>query len=133
MVVGEDGCLYLSYFTGSASDFYRLTFNEETNVYEATIIGSAGKDVWPVTLYAAEPNASTAGTNSLPQPWMHADSSTVSAEDLATLEANVHIGHLYQDNDAQKQLTISWKRSCWLPEFRLHLHRSSLRPGGLHR
>ena len=106
MVVGEDGCLYLSYFTGSASDFYRLTFNEETKVYEATIIGSAGKDVWPVTLYAAEPNASTAGTNSLPQPWMHADSSTVSAEDLATLEANVHIGHLYQDNDAQKQLTI---------------------------
>ena len=106
MVVGEDGCLYLSYFTGSTSDFYRLTFNEETKVYEATIIGSAGKDVWPVTLYAAEPNASTAGTNSLPQPWMHADSSTVSAEDLATLEANVHIGHLYQDNDAQKQLTI---------------------------
>ena len=106
MVVGEDGCLYLSYFTGSASDFYRLTFNEETKVYEATIIGSAGKDVWPVTLYAAEPNASTGGTNSLPQPWMHADSSTVSAEDLATLEANVHIGHLYQDNDAQKQLTI---------------------------
>ena len=34
MVVGEDGCLYLSYFTGSASDFYRLTFNEETKVYE---------------------------------------------------------------------------------------------------
>ena len=55
-----------------------MAFNEETKVYEATIIGSAGKDVWPVTLYAAEPNASTAGTNSLPQPWMHADSSTVS-------------------------------------------------------
>ena len=106
MVVGEDGCLYLSYFTGSTSDFYRLTFHEETNVFEATMIGSAGKDVWPVTLYSVEPNASTAGTNSLPQPWMHADSITVSTEDLATLEANVHIAHLYQANDGQKQIAV---------------------------
>lgn len=37
---------------------------------------------------------------------MHADSSTVSAEDLATLEANVHIAHLYQANDGQKQIAV---------------------------
>lgn len=104
MVVGEDGSLYLSYFTGSASDIYRLTFNEAANLFEATLIGSTGKDIWPVTLYSVVPNASTAGAASLPQPWMHVDSTPASQEELLASEENVHIAHLCQAADTQKQV-----------------------------
>lgn len=65
---------------------------------------------------------------------MHADSSTVSAEDLATLEANVHIGHLYQDNDAQKQLTIrAGNEAVGSLNSVSTFTAPGLRPGGLHR
>ena len=68
LVVGETAlCICLTSPVPPVTSIV-LTFHEETNVFEATMIGSAGKDVWPVTLYSVEPNASTAGTTACLSP-----------------------------------------------------------------
>ncbi|MGM9639994.1 MAG: S8 family serine peptidase [Faecousia sp.] len=58
MVRGDDGNLYLSYFTGETNEFYRLVWNEEQGLYASDRIGNVGQDVWPAVLYAVETNGS---------------------------------------------------------------------------
>ena len=60
LVCGDDGNLYLSYFTGETNEFYRLSWNAEEELYAAERIGDVGIDVWPAALYAVETNAAAA-------------------------------------------------------------------------
>ena len=53
LVMGGDGALYLSAFTGDTNELYRLTFQEEENRYNARFLGSMGEGVWPAALYQA--------------------------------------------------------------------------------
>lgn len=106
LVVGEDGALYLSYFNGSTSEFYRLTFNASTGSYESTALGNTGSGVWPATLYSVEPNTPAEGTNQLPTPWLQADSSLVSAEELEAASAGCHMADVYQARNAEKQFAF---------------------------
>lgn len=62
MVVGGDGALYLSAFTGDTNNLYRLVLDDENYTAEATLIGDVGYDVWPAALYAAESNAASDGS-----------------------------------------------------------------------
>ncbi len=54
MVSGNDGSLYLSYFTGDTNVLYRLAWDEEQSVYASMELGNVGDGVWPATLYAVE-------------------------------------------------------------------------------
>lgn len=50
MVMGDDGNLYLSAYTGITSDFYQLALNEETKTCEAVLFANSGDEVWPAVL-----------------------------------------------------------------------------------
>ena len=50
MVMGDDGNLYLSAYTGITSDFYQLDLNEETKTCEAVLFANSGDEVWPAIL-----------------------------------------------------------------------------------
>ena len=58
LIVGEDGNLYLSYFTGDTNQIYQLVFNEEAETYEAALLGDMGNGVWPAALISASSNTS---------------------------------------------------------------------------
>ena len=47
MVVGEDGNLYFSAYTGTTNVFYQLKLDDETMTCEAVPFGTAGDEVWP--------------------------------------------------------------------------------------
>jgi hypothetical protein len=58
LVMGQDGNLYFSAFTGTSSDFYQLTMDDETMTCQARLFANSGDEVWPamlveVTDYAA--------------------------------------------------------------------------------
>ena len=90
MVLGEDGNLYLSYFTGDTNEFYRLTFNAETEEYEAALLGDVGSGVWPAALYSVKSNAES--SNSLPATGtMKMDAVSVSQEELAAAAQSVEM------------------------------------------
>ena len=50
LVVGSDGALYLSAFTGKSSKLYRLAYSEDEGIYDAMDLGNFGEDVWPAML-----------------------------------------------------------------------------------
>ena len=56
LVLGEDGALYLSAFTGKQSELYRLVFDPANGRYVSTYLGGFGKDVWPAALLTVESN-----------------------------------------------------------------------------
>ena len=56
MVVGEDGNLYLSAFTGATNELYCLTLSEDGEMYNATRIGDVGADIWPATITSVTVN-----------------------------------------------------------------------------
>ena len=50
LVGGNDGNLYLSAFTGSTNELYRLSYDADKMIYVADKIGQAGADVYPMIL-----------------------------------------------------------------------------------
>ena len=60
LVMGEDGALYYSAWTGHANELYRLTYDETTESYNAIHLGNFGEDVWPVVILEAASNAQEA-------------------------------------------------------------------------
>ena len=56
MVIGEDGNIYLSAFTGDTNELFRLTLNQEEGIYNATRIGDVGSAVWPATITSVTVN-----------------------------------------------------------------------------
>lgn len=57
LVVGSDGALYLSAFTGKHSELYRLVYDELTATYVSTALGTFGRDIWPASLLHVSSNA----------------------------------------------------------------------------
>lgn len=80
MVFGDDGNLYLSRFTGSTSELYRLTYNAEAEMFNAMAIGDVGADVWPAALYEVTSNESAA--DKIPAGAMKADAVNVTTEEM---------------------------------------------------
>ena len=64
MIIGQDGNLYVSVFTGKTNEVYRLVLNNETGVFEAARLGDFGEDVWPAVLLNVSENG--AGTLNAP-------------------------------------------------------------------
>ena len=57
LVLGEDGALYFSAWTGDTNELYRLTYDAATETYESIRLGDFGKDVWPAVILEAASNA----------------------------------------------------------------------------
>ena len=57
LVLGDDGALYLSAFTGKSNILYRLTYNADDGVYEAMELGRWGEDVYPAILLKVTSNS----------------------------------------------------------------------------
>ena len=64
LVMGEDGVLYLSAFTGKSNKLYRLAYNADTGIYEAMDLGNFGENVWPVILMNVSSNKAKAASGS---------------------------------------------------------------------
>lgn len=56
LVLGQDGALYLSAFTGKQSELYRLVFDPVNKSYVSTYLGGFGRDVWPAALLSVDSN-----------------------------------------------------------------------------
>ncbi len=101
MVLGEDGALYLSYFTGETNEIYRLVYDETAEMYHATRLGDVGDTVWPAALYQVKANGentSSAHLEALAVNAFHAVAETVTEEDLAA-----SAGHVGYNRIAQSQ------------------------------
>jgi hypothetical protein len=89
LVVGEDGNLYLSAFTGTTNELFCLTFNEDEEIYNATRIGDVGADVWPATITSVTVNdAAAAGSLGMVDAIATISTEKVSAAELAALKAD---------------------------------------------
>jgi len=60
LVVGPDNALYFSVWTGKTNEVYRLVYDELTESYLSTRLGSFGKDVWPALILDVTANAPAA-------------------------------------------------------------------------
>ena len=84
MVVGEDGNIYLSAFTGETNELFRLTLDEAAEMYTATRIGDVGADVWPATITSVTVNnAEDAGSLAMVDAIAAVSTENVTAADLA--------------------------------------------------
>ena len=93
MVVGEDGNLYLSAFTGTTNELYSLTFNEDEEMYNATRIGDVGADVWPATITSVTVNdAAAAGSLGMVDAIATISTENFSAAELAAVKADAAAG-----------------------------------------
>ena len=61
LLVGQDGNLYFSGWNGRTNVFYKLTFQEDTQSYEAISFANVGEDVWPAALLEVKSNSEAAG------------------------------------------------------------------------
>lgn len=59
LVLGEDGALYFSAWTGSTNELYRLVYDETTETYVSTFLGDFGEDVWPAVILDVSSNSPT--------------------------------------------------------------------------
>ncbi|MGM9641023.1 MAG: S8 family serine peptidase, partial [Faecousia sp.] len=98
MVVGEDGAIYLSAFTGETNELYRLVYNEAAEAYEAAKVGDVGDAVWPAAIYAAELNGDVEESTAVLAPTAELELEStvaVSREDLANAANTVsHMNRL---------------------------------------
>ena len=89
MVVGEDGNLYLSAFTGATNELFCLTLDEAGEMYHATRIGDVGADVWPATITSVTVNdADEAGSLGMVDAIATISTENFTAEDLAAAKLN---------------------------------------------
>ncbi|MBE6946550.1 MAG: hypothetical protein E7459_10780, partial [Ruminococcaceae bacterium] len=99
MVVGSDGALYLSAFTGNSSELYRLVLDEEAEFYHAQYIGSMGEGTYPVMLTEVTANSPEASIDSKPE--------TIEIKDASAPETRVNVvtelkaDHLVPASDAE--------------------------------
>ena len=112
LIVGEDGNLYLSYFTGDTNQIYQLVFNEEAETYEAALLGDMGNGVWPAALISASSNTPAEGGNQalIPADAVKLDAEPVTTEELqaAAAGAAVTMNAVSPADNAQKdQMDIS--------------------------
>lgn len=56
LLMGDDGNLYLSHFTGETNELYQLTLVNTTTGFTSQKIGDFGDGVWPAALLSVAPN-----------------------------------------------------------------------------
>ena len=84
LMVGEDGNLYLSTYTGDTNEVYYMVFDEEESKYIAVKLGDMGANVWPATITSVTLNGGNAATAKHPAPAYSMTSTVISREQLAS-------------------------------------------------
>ena len=93
MVVGEDGNVYLSAFTGTTNELFCLTLAEDGEMINATRIGDVGADVWPATITSVTVNdAADAGSLGMVDAIATISTENFSAAELAAAKVNTAAG-----------------------------------------
>ena len=87
MVVGEDGCLYLSAFTGDTNELYRLSFDESEEMYKSELLGNVGMDVWPAIITEVTSNSAPAEADAMPKATEKMDAAPISEAEMAAVQA----------------------------------------------
>jgi len=88
LMVGEDGNLYLSAFTGETNELYHLAYDEDEERYLAVKIGDMGKDVWPATITSVTVNGGNATNAAAPAPKYAMSAAAISREQLTAASSN---------------------------------------------
>ncbi len=90
LVMGQDGNLYFSGYNGEKSVIFRLTFNTETNKFDAEAIAFTDPGVYPAALYSAESNTPADITNAAADITAVTgeviESTAITAEDLRNIK-----------------------------------------------
>ena len=92
LMVGEDGNLYLSTFTGTTNEIYHLSYDADTAQYAGVLIGTMGEDVWPATITSVTMNSSDSGDSAAsPVPTGTMSAAPVTNEELAAASASADV------------------------------------------
>ena len=89
LMAGEDGNLYLSAFNGSTNELYLMSYDENTEQYNAVKIGEMGADVWPASITSVTVNSGNTTTAVQPIPTHTMSSTEISKEQLAAASRNI--------------------------------------------
>ena len=107
LMVGEDGNLYLSAFTGETNELYHLAYDEVEERYLAVKIGDMGKDVWPATITSVTVNGGSATNAAAPAPKYAMSATTISPEQLAAASAKARFTVTEAEKNYKLGLTVS--------------------------
>ena len=81
LIVGEDGNLYLSAFTGTTNEIWHLSYDSDAEHYVAVKLGDVGENVWPATITSVTVNGTAAANTDSPAPAF-----TMAAEEISAAE-----------------------------------------------
>ncbi|MBO5079124.1 MAG: S8 family serine peptidase, partial [Oscillospiraceae bacterium] len=107
LMVGDDGNLYLSAFTGDTNELYHLAYDEAEERYLAVKIGEMGTDVWPATITSVTVNGSTATNGAAPAPRYTMSATNIGAEQLAAAPSNVR----FTETEAERNYKLGMSAS----------------------
>ena len=83
LMVGDDGNLYLSTFTGTTNEIWHLSYDADIGQYVAVKLGDVGQDVWPATITSVTVNGSAAAADAAsPAPRYSMSASEISDAEL---------------------------------------------------
>ncbi|MBQ3146667.1 MAG: S8 family serine peptidase [Oscillospiraceae bacterium] len=102
LVLGEDGNLYLSAYTGDTNELYHLSYNEDEERYLAVKIGEMGTDVWPATITSVTVNGGNATNAVFPEPQHTMSATKISREQLAAASTNVR----FTETEAERNFKL---------------------------
>ena len=88
LMVGEDGNLYLSTFTGSTNEIWHLSYDADIGQYVAVKLGDVGDNVWPATITSVTMNGSAAANTDSPEPAFTMAAGEITTAELQAASAN---------------------------------------------
>ena len=107
LMVGEDGNLYLSAFTGETNELYHIAYDKVEERYLAVKIGDMGKNIWPATITSVTVNGSVEPTAASPAPKYTMSATAISREQLAAASANARFTVTEAEKNYKLGLTVS--------------------------
>ncbi len=82
LMVGDDGSLYLSTFTGTTNEIWHMSYDADIGQYVAVKLGDVGDNVWPATITSVTVNGADAAETASPAPAFTMSASEISAAAL---------------------------------------------------
>ena len=87
LMVGEDGNLYLSTFTGTTNEVWHLSYDEDAGQYVAVKLGDMGGNIWPATITSVTVNGGGNAAAVHPEPVFTMSAAELTADQLQAAAA----------------------------------------------
>ncbi len=104
LVVGADNALYFSAWTGKTNEVYRLVYDDISESYLSTFLGSFGKDVWPALILDVTANAPAA--SAAPQGTIRYNTVPTGTLDAVWMDNGQTEDSAFQISHADRTLTV---------------------------